>query len=71
MIEETGLAAAVMGHPAAGLAWLVNKLAPLGDGLKKGDIVLGGAFTRPVDIKPGDVIAADYGELGSIGVGFE
>ncbi|NDV51178.1 MULTISPECIES: 2-oxo-hept-4-ene-1,7-dioate hydratase [unclassified Salipiger] len=71
VIEESGLAAAVMGHPAAGLAWLVNKLAPLGDGLKKGDIVLGGAFTRPVDIKSGDVIAADYGELGSIGVGFE
>lgn len=71
VIEETGLAAAVMGHPAAGLAWLVNKLAPLGDGLKKGDIVLGGAFARPVDIKSGDVIAADYGELGSIGVGFE
>jgi 2-oxo-hept-3-ene-1,7-dioate hydratase len=70
VIEESGLAAAVMGHPAAGLAWLVNKLAPLGDGLKAGDIVLGGAFARPVDIRPGDVIAADYGELGSIGVSF-
>jgi 2-oxo-hept-3-ene-1,7-dioate hydratase len=70
-IEETGLAAGVMGHPAAGLAWLVNKLAPLGDGLKKGDIVLGGSFTRPVDIRSGDVIFADYGPLGAIGVSFE
>ena len=71
IIEESGVSAAVMGHPAAGLAWLVNKLAPLGDGLKKGDIVLGGSFTRPVDIKSGDVIFADYGPLGAIGVSFE
>lgn len=71
VIEESGVSAAVMGHPAAGLAWLVNKLAPLGGGLKKGDIVLGGSFTRPVDIKSGDSIFADYGHLGAIGVSFE
>jgi 2-oxo-hept-3-ene-1,7-dioate hydratase len=69
-IEESGVSAAVMGHPAAGLAWLVNKLAPLGSGLKKGDIVLGGSFTRPVDVRAGDVIFADYGPLGAIGVSF-
>lgn len=71
VIEESGVSAAVMGHPAAGLAWLVNKLAPLGDGLKKGDIVLGGSFTRPVDIASGDVIFADFGPLGAIGVAFD
>lgn len=71
VIEESGVSAAIMGHPAAGIAWLVNKLAPLGDGLKKGDIVLGGSFTRPVDIFSSDVIFADYGPLGSIGVRFE
>lgn len=70
VIEESGVSAAIMGHPAAGVAWLVNKLAPLGDGLKKGDIVLGGSFTRPVDIASGDVIFADYGPLGAIGVSF-
>lgn len=69
-IEESGLSAAIMGHPAAGMAWLVNKLAPLGDGLKKGDIVLAGSFTRPVDIAPGDVVHADYGPLGAIAVSF-
>lgn len=70
VIEETGLSAGVMGHPAAGVAWLVNKLAVLDDGLKAGDIVLCGSFTRPVDIAAGDVIAAEYGALGSIGVSF-
>ena len=62
--------AAIMGHPAAGVAWLVNTLAALDRGLKKGQIVLAGSFTRPVDIAAGDVIHADYGPLGAIGVSF-
>jgi 2-oxo-hept-3-ene-1,7-dioate hydratase len=70
VIEESGVSAAVMGHPAGGIAWLVNKLAPLGGGLEAGQIILAGSFTRPVDIAPGDVIYADYGPLGSIGVSF-
>ncbi|NIJ09633.1 2-oxo-hept-3-ene-1,7-dioate hydratase [Sphingomonas vulcanisoli] len=70
IIEESGVSAAIMGHPAAGIAWLVNKLHVVGAGLKKGQIVLGGSFTRPVDIAAGDVIQADYGPLGAIGVSF-
>ena len=70
VIEETGLSAGIMGHPAAGIAWLVNKLHAVGAGLKKGQIVLAGAFTRPVDIAAGDVVQVDYGELGAIGVSF-
>jgi 2-oxo-hept-3-ene-1,7-dioate hydratase len=38
--------------------------------VKKGQIVLGGSFTRPVDIAKGDVIQANYGPVGSIGVSF-
>ena len=38
--------------------------------LKRGQIVLAGSFTRPVDIAQGDVIHADYGPLGAIGVSF-
>jgi 2-oxo-hept-3-ene-1,7-dioate hydratase len=70
VIEESGVSAAVMGHPAGGIAWLVNKLALHGGGLKKGQIVLAGSFTRPVSIAVGDVISADYGPLGSLGVRF-
>ena len=69
-IEESGVSAAVMGHPAAGIAWLVNKLHPLGGKLHKGEIVLAGSFTRPVTVGPGDVIQADFGPLGAIGVSF-
>lgn len=70
IIEESGVSAAIMGHPAAGIAWLVNKLALVGAKLEKGQIVLAGSFTRPVDVAAGDVIHADYGPLGAIGLSF-
>jgi 2-oxo-hept-3-ene-1,7-dioate hydratase len=69
-IEESIVSAAIMGHPAAGIAWLVNKLHDVGTRLRRGQIVLAGSFTRPVDIAQGDVIHADYGPLGAIGVSF-
>jgi 2-oxo-hept-3-ene-1,7-dioate hydratase len=70
VIEESGVSAAVMGHPAAGIAWLANKLHSVEARLEKGQIVLAGAFTRPVDIATGDVIHADYGKLGGLAVSF-
>ena len=63
-VEETGLAAGVQGHPAVGVAWLVHKLAPWGECLEAGEVVLAGSFTRPVAAKAGDVFDADYGALG-------
>ncbi len=68
VIEESGVSAAIMGHPAAGVAWLANKLAAVGNKLEKAHIILAGSFTRPVDVVAGDVIQADYGPFGSIGV---
>src|ERR1700683_3106352 len=47
VIEESGVAAAVLNHPANGLAWLANKLHPHGVGLAEGGGVLGGAVTAP------------------------
>lgn len=70
VIEESGVSAAIMGHPAAGVAWLANKLAAQGVGMEPGHIILGGSFTRPVDVSAGDVIQADFGPLGAIGVSF-
>ncbi|MEO7390748.1 MAG: 2-oxo-hept-4-ene-1,7-dioate hydratase [Ramlibacter sp.] len=63
-VEETGLAAGVQGHPAIGVAWLAMKLAPWGECLEAGEVVLAGSFTRPVPAKAGDVFDADYGPLG-------
>lgn len=64
IVEETGLAAGVQGHPAIGVAWLAAKLAPWGESLQAGQVVLAGSFTRPVAAKKGDVFDADYGPLG-------
>jgi 2-oxo-hept-3-ene-1,7-dioate hydratase len=70
VIEESGLAAAVLNHPATGVAWLANKIAPYGEQLHAGDIVLAGSFTRPTPALPGDTFHADYGPLGSISFRF-
>jgi 2-oxo-hept-3-ene-1,7-dioate hydratase len=64
VVEETGLAAGVQGDPAIGIAWLAQKLAPWGEGLQAGEVVLAGSFTRPALAKKGDVFDADYGPLG-------
>lgn len=70
VIEETGIAAAVLDHPASGVAWLANKIAPYGESLASGDIILGGSFTRPTNVARGDVLHADYGPLGGISMRF-
>jgi len=70
VIEESGLAAAVLNHPANGVAWLANKLAPHDEGLAAGEVVLGGSFTRPVAAAAGDTFHADYGPLGAIAFRF-
>ena len=70
VIEETGLAAAVLNHPATGVAWLANKIAPTGEELKAGDFVLAGSFTRPTNAVRGDVLHADYGPLGNVSFRF-
>jgi 2-oxo-hept-3-ene-1,7-dioate hydratase len=70
VIEESGVSAAIMGHPAMGIVWLANRLARHDIMLEAGHILLAGSFTRPVDIAAGDVIHADFGPLGAIGVSF-
>ncbi|TAL64217.1 MAG: 2-oxo-hepta-3-ene-1,7-dioic acid hydratase, partial [Burkholderiaceae bacterium] len=66
VIEESGLAAAVLNHPANGVAWLANKLGAWGESLEAGEVVLGGSFTRPTTALAGDTFHADYGPLGAI-----
>ena len=69
-IEETGIAAGVLNHPANGVAWLADRLAAQGEFLDAGEVVLAGSFTRPVDIIKGDTFHADYGQFGSVSCQF-
>jgi 2-oxo-hept-3-ene-1,7-dioate hydratase len=66
VVEESGVAAAVLNHPANGVAWLANKLAAHGVVLEAGQVILAGSFTRPVWARANDTFHADYGSLGSI-----
>jgi 2-oxo-hept-3-ene-1,7-dioate hydratase len=70
VIEETGLAAGVLNHPATGVAWLANKIAAYGEKLDAGDVVLAGSFTRPTTAVAGDNFHVDYGPLGSVAFQF-
>lgn len=70
-VEESGVAAAVLNHPANGVAWLANRLAPHGDTLSQGEVILSGSFTKPVFAEPGDTFVADYGSLGTVSVTFD
>lgn len=65
-IEESGVAAAVLNHPANGVVWLANKLSQHGDSLSAGEIILAGSFTRPMWVKPGDSVLCDYREMGTV-----
>lgn len=65
-LEESGVAAAVLNNPANGVAWLANKLAPFGETLQPGEIILSGSFIRPIEALPGSTIFTDYGPLGTI-----
>ncbi|KZE89146.1 2-keto-4-pentenoate hydratase [Microbacterium sp. TNHR37B] len=69
-IEETGVAAGVLGHPATGVAWLANKLHQHGARLEAGEIILAGSFTRPVWVHAGDHVLCDYGPMGTISCHF-
>ncbi len=71
IIEDSGVAAAVLGHPAQGVVWLANKIAAHGERLEAGALVLSGSFTSPVTVRSGDTFYANYGELGVISLGFD
>lgn len=65
-VEETGLGAGVLDHPARGIAWLAERLAQYGEAFRPGDIVLAGSFIRPIEARPGDAIVADFGPAGTV-----
>lgn len=70
VIEDSGVAAAVLNHPANGVVWLANTLAAHGVALEAGQIVLGGSFTAPVLASAGDTFHVDYGALGAVSLAF-
>lgn len=63
---DTAAGAAVLGHPAAAVAWLVRKLASRGKELPAGSLVLAGALTSAIPISAGDVVRVVIDRIGSV-----
>ncbi|MGH7854882.1 MAG: 2-keto-4-pentenoate hydratase [Candidatus Binatia bacterium] len=69
-IVQTGAGGAVLGHPAAAVAWLANAVGQFGVSLSAGDIVMPGALCGAVDVGVGDLLQASFDGLGSVSVRF-
>jgi 2-oxo-3-hexenedioate decarboxylase len=67
-VAMTAAGAAVMGHPAASVAWLANQLAAEGEGLEAGQLIFSGGVTAPVPVVPGGSVTFEFDGLGAIEV---
>jgi 2-oxo-3-hexenedioate decarboxylase len=67
-VAMTAAGAAVMGHPAASVAWLANQLAAEGEGLRAGQLVFSGGVTAPVPVVAGGSVTFEFDGLGTIEV---
>jgi len=64
-LAECGSSAAIYDHPARSLAALANQLAPLGERLRAGAIVMTGGATAAIALAAGDHVRVDVQGLGS------
>jgi 2-oxo-3-hexenedioate decarboxylase/2-keto-4-pentenoate hydratase len=67
---DTGTGAAVMGDPAAAVAWLANALAPFGTEILAGQLVMSWSFTTAAFVGPGDAAVTTISGLGTVSVSF-
>jgi 2-keto-4-pentenoate hydratase len=70
-VIQTGAGAAVLGHPAAAVAWLANAVGPFGVALKVGEVIMPGAISAASDVAAGDLFLASFAGLGTVSVSFE
>lgn len=62
----TGMPSDAMGDPLAPVAWLVRNLSGSGNLIEAGDSVATGSVTGLLQIRPGQVVTADFGDLGTV-----
>jgi 2-keto-4-pentenoate hydratase len=66
----SGAGVEVLGHPAASVAWLANKLAEFELTLRPGDLVLSGSIIRMLEVKAGQTVKVTFSRIGSVGARF-
>jgi 2-keto-4-pentenoate hydratase len=65
-VEESGVAAAVMGNPVNSVAWLANKLHEYGVTPEAGHVILSGSFVKAIPFQAGDTVVALFDPLGEV-----
>ena len=65
-VAMTAAGAAVMGHPAASVAWLANQLQAEGEALRAGQLVFSGGLTAPVPVVAGRSVTFELDQLGAL-----
>lgn len=64
----SGTGDAVLGNPLNSLVWLAGKLGQFGRGLKAGEIVMTGSFTRQFPLAAGDKVRTVFEGVGTVEV---
>ena len=67
----SGCGADVMGDPLDAVAWLARALKARGRELEAGEIVATGTCTGLLQVVPGQIVEADFGDLGCVEAAFE
>jgi 2-keto-4-pentenoate hydratase len=62
----TGQGDAVLGNPLNSVVWLARKLPEFGRGIRAGDLIMSGSFTRQFPLQPGDRVVADFAGIGAV-----
>lgn len=70
-VAATGLGAAVLDDPVAGLVWLARRMGQYGQRIEAGQVVLSGSFIGPIECPPGTRIGADFGGFGAVAIRFD
>jgi 2-oxo-hept-3-ene-1,7-dioate hydratase len=66
IVEESGVASAVMGNPINAVAWLANKLHDYGVTPEAGHVILSGSFIKAIPFQVGDTVVALFDSLGEV-----
>ena len=67
---DTGFGSAVLGDPAAAVAWLANALVPFGTEIVAGQFIMSGSFTTAAFVQAGDAASATIDGLGTVSLTF-
>ena len=65
-IVATGRGDAVLGNPLNSVIWLARKLTEYGRGIRAGDLIMSGSFTRQFPIEPGDRVQVGFAGVGAV-----